>query len=496
MDLRLKRERVEFLSCLIHRSTEDAFTSDAVIRDTLPDADEVVFTNGDFCLWRLDLSNGMAECEGEWKGSVCYCAEETGVLCSFPVSVGVRMRIHDDKIVPELKPYASFQVTELSAQLMNSRKIRVRVRVKMTLRAYQADELEYSTDVEDMSEDLFQKTEKTSCSVITSVEEQVFTAADSLKLRSLPQDGILAAGSEVIAEAPMRSGSRAVVRGHVATHLLYQSEEQATPVYETIETPFSQLLDIHDDIGNETLMTGLQLTSSSIHLTEDGTLETEFHIVAQTICAHELQISALTDVYSVADSLTLEPETMVTERWIAQETVITTAEVAVSNSKEISGVIASSAQLRSFQKTESGYSGTVTIAALSQRTDGRLVEFRTEAPLLLEVISDCEVYDLQIALPEVTLAGEQVRVQISVAAQTVTAERKNTACLRSVSREGPDPMLGMLPSLTLKHIEEDEDLWSVAKQYASSVAAIQAANPQLSEGTGGGLCLIPRIVVG
>ena len=495
MNLRLKRERIEYLSCSLNRTAEDAFTTDAVVPDALPDASEVIFTNGDFCLWRLDLSDGTAEAEGEWKGSVCYRAEETGKLCSFPVSVGVRMRMHDDKIASELKPFANFQVTELTGQLMNSRKVRIRVRVKMSLRAYGSKEMEYSTGSDEEAEDLFLKTERASCSVITSVEEQVFTAADQFSLRSVPQDGILSASSEVISEPPLRSGARAVLRGRVLTHLLYLSQDTSSPAFETVETSFSQILDIRDAPGSETLVSGLQLTSSSVQITDDGSLETEFHIVAQTICVHDLQITALTDAYSVTDALEMERESLPMEQWIALDDLQGEAEARISVSSEPFTVIASSFQPRSFQKTEHGYSGSVAVSVMIRTMDEQIREYRAEAPWVMEATADHDVFDLKIDPPSFLQTGDQLCVQISVIAHAVVVERKLASCVQSIIRNGADSTLEKLPSLTLVHVDPDEELWDVAKRYGSSIDAIQAANPHLQEGEVLRFCLIPRIVV-
>ena len=94
MDLRLKQERLESYACVLDRTVEDVFTSDVIVPDALEDVGEILFTDGDFCLWRLDLGSGSAEAEGEWSGSVCYRAENDGSLQHFPVKVGVRLRMN------------------------------------------------------------------------------------------------------------------------------------------------------------------------------------------------------------------------------------------------------------------------------------------------------------------------------------------------------------------------------------------------------------------
>lgn len=497
MDLRLNQERVEYHACVLDRTMEDMFTSDVVVPDTLADVGEIVLADGDFCLWRLDLASGSAEAEGEWKGSVCYRAENDGLLQRFPVSVGVRLRLHDDAIEPGLKPYSSCRVTECAVQIMNTRKLRIKIRISMSLQCYANQAMELTCSVKEAPPDLYFKTEQHTSSLVTDVSEQVFTAGERIRLQQAPEGAVLLAShSEVQFDPPQRSGSRAILRGVVHTGLLYQGSETKLPVYETVNTTFSQLLDLDGLTEADTLCCCLQLTSADLILHEAEDLETDFHLVVQTLCVREQELRYLSDAYSVSDELKLNTEPLQFVRRSGTETMTVYAEGELKNAPENASVFSACARLCSANKTKDAASGTAEVTILFVDAEGSLCSRCAEAKFTQELPEYCDITDINLGQPVVTAGADclQIRVPVQLAYERITTAEARQ--IISVEKCDASSVRHCLPSLTLIPRTENMDLWETAKHYCSTTDAIQAAN-RVSDGEKPTrYCVIPRVKVG
>lgn len=493
MELRLHKERYERMICVANRTVEDAFTADVVVPDAMPDVASVLLTDGDFCLWRLDLSDGFAEAEGEWKGSVCY-QEESGLFKSFPVSVGIRMRISDDAIRPELRPFAAFRVSEVGAQVMNSRKLRIKVRISHRLQCYAMDELELTSGFENPGKDVFGKQEELCFSSVVNVQEQLFTVGGSHMIGLTPGGTLLSAHSEIIAEKPQIAASRAVLQGVIQTDLLYLSEGEKVPTAEHVQTPFSQLLDVAQLNPEDAFQLQLQLTSAELTPQSEKGLETEFHVVAQALQIRSVQVPVLKDAYSLSGVLI--PEHSKSE--IQQFSFPETQEISLSCDTEAevddSGMIAVVPYLQSLQVHRENIQGGVCFQILVQQENGLLRSARLTAPFECQTALNCTVQSIRISAAEAHVRNGAISANAKVLLDLIEAERGNTDQVTSLRLEESTMKERDSASLVLVPRTGNDDLWELAKQYRSTVEMIEKIN-QAVEDEEARYLLIPAIPV-
>ena len=490
MELRLNRERVDCCACMMDRTTEDTFSVDIVIPDSLPDAANVVLTDGDFCLWRLDLSSGSAEAEGEWKGSACYTAEETDSLHSFPVSAGVRLRVTDDRIVPEHRPYAEIRVCEVTSQLMNSRKMRLRVRVSLHLQLYASVDTEITALPETVPEDLHILTEPKQITVVSAVEEQVFAAGDRIPLLGETEARLLSVHSRIVTDQALSRDSGAILNGTVIAELLFENEQTGALYTQTAETTFSQLLDISADAKDD-LLPHVQLTSAEVNPTGDGAVITEYHFVVQTLCVRHLRLSVPVDAYSIRDQLELSTEQLSChDRGIAQAiTAYADAETSISPDSNV--IMCSATLLRPFQFQEGMQKSVMSVNVIYTDHENTVASLHETVPITVEAEEHETVESVQIQNADVQIKNGKLHVLIPVELCKIAENDSTVMQICEISRIGEDPEKQKLPAVTLLRWENMNDLWDAAKRYCSSEDAIRAANPDL-ETSDAAFILIPR----
>ena len=492
MEMLLKQDHVSFFSCVLDRFVEDSFTADVVVPDSLEDVSEILTADGDFCLWRLDLNSGTAEAEGEWNGRISYSPDSADLLLQFPVSVGVRLRMLDDRIEPELRPFAQFRVTDVSVQMMNSRKIRLKVRVSMHLEGYAANSIELTSGVETQSKGLFLKSSALCFSSVREVYEQVFTAGEQMRLRATPENRVLlACHSDIRADPPLQSGERVILHGKVLTTVLYQTEEQRLPTSETVETPFSQLLDLDGIQDQDVLYCQTQLTSAEVTLRDADLLETEFHIVVQTKCLREQQMSCISDAYSVSNPVSLQSESLALELVRKTDPVHFSAASDSPMDRSLQ-MLWSVPGIRSLKQNGDVASGVLEVSAMLSDPEGHLIQKHTEMSFEQKLPSEAQLLNVEM-LQVSQLPDARLQVSGNLLIQIVEAlNPSQITCMQLSEEQGMTT--SEKPSVFLLPKSDSMDLWEIAKKYGSSITAIQSANDLPERETSSEYLLVPRII--
>ena len=182
MELQLEQQMISCLIPCVNRSVEERFSTDFVVPDSLPDAAELLLAEGDLCIWRLDLSGGNAELEGEIAARISF-TDEHGSPESFPVSVPVQLRVRDDAIASGQRPFLRCRVKTINAHLLNSRKVRVQGAVQCVLVTYGASEIAVTTGFAPCEQNIYERKAQIRIPYISAVEEQVITTEERLPLQ-------------------------------------------------------------------------------------------------------------------------------------------------------------------------------------------------------------------------------------------------------------------------------------------------------------------------
>ena len=473
MELQLEQQNIPCLIPLAHRTVEEHFSIDAVVPDSMPDAVQLLFTEGDLCLWRLDLADGSAELEGEIDARVC-CLDERNSLISIPVRVPMLLRLRAESMETGQKPFLQCRIRNLAGQLLNSRKVRVQAQVQCTLTTYGSSDADVTTGIVSEDHKLFVRKSEAALPYISSVEERVITAEDMLSLRSgIPNDGrLISYSSEPIADTCECGDHRVILKGRIRTSLLYQDAADQNLITETIETPFSGLLDVGGEVKRCRL--ALHLTSDEVRCRNDEpAVETSFHLLIQVICYSEQRTEYVTDAYSNQAELKMDWADQTFPVYSNQDPVQSILEDTIPcdlTGQTVRAVLADSR----------GESAAVSVLL----QDGN----QKYSALSCALQSDHEVIITEPPSVQPGVDGLIVRVPIMQRKASESSIIVHT--LRSA--ETGETLRTNLPGITLVRREETMDLWNLAKENQSSVDAIQAANPERDQASK--WVVIPRVI--
>lgn len=474
MDWKLQTREAPCFTAAAGHTSEERFTADCVVPDTLPDVERLLTASGELCLWRLDLDEGSGELEGEIRCDVLYQAEG-GPLQSFPVNVPVLLRFRDAALDPSMRPYLTLHLTELTPQLMNSRKVRLAARVRAELTAYVPETLRLTESAEDA--EICQQQTKVIFEPVTAVEEQVFSAVGTSALRE-ECGHLLCSQSEVVVEEIQCVSQRLILQGRVRTRLLYQTAEL---ISETVETPFSQLIDALTE--QEITAAEAQVHLTSVHLNllpEERAVEVEAHLAAQAVCRSRMEAELLTDAYSNRTLLESETETLdlpLPMEW-EQQRLFAEGELRCDPGHT---TVASWSILH----------GSGSAEAILLRRDGEGVFSALRQELTCEVPERGTVCAASAGELTLTPTAEGLRLRLPVTLELAHRETRTITQITAITGEEANTSAAAMPSLTLLRAGEHPDLWQIAKTHASTVEAILAANPEDEDRT---YLAVPKVI--
>ena len=278
--------------------------------------------------------------------------------------------------------------------------------------------------------------------------------------------------------------------------VFYQGEESKAPICETIETAFSQLLDLENMSENDTLRCRLQLTSADLILHEGTDLETDFHIVAQTLCSQETELHYLSDAYSVSDPLELQTAPIKSASCGNINTVTANADATLKQLPDGASMFSVMTHLGSVRMTQASVSGTAAVTVLFSDSDGSLQSCEAEAQFEQALPENTMVSELRLCQTDVSKASGEYRVYVPVQIDCAEMRQCQAQQITAVKRLEGDGRCAGMPSLTLIPRSETMDLWETAKHYGSSIEAIRAANIVKDGEKVPEYCIIPRVRVG
>ena len=461
MELQLEQQVIPCLIPCAHRSAEEHFSADFVVPDSMPDVSALLLTEGDLCLWRLDLNDGSAEMEGEISARICY-GNDHGAPLSFPVRIPVRSRLRAEAFETGQRPFLRCRMKSLTTHLLNSRKVRVQGTLLCSLVTYGSSEIAVTTGMDSNEKHIYIQKSKLKLPYISAVEEQVFSAEETLALlRGVPADGkLLSYASIPVIDSSECGDNRVILKGSVRTTLLYQDAESRELMTETVETPFSCLTDAEADASQCRI--SLHLTSEEVRCrNDDPAVDTAFHLVVQLVCYSECEIECVTDAYSNQAALSMEWKEQSFPEYSRSEPERQFAEEEIEGDFGAKNICAVRAVCRS---------EVIQVTALFYDSEHRLSSMTFG--LKTENNGDTATFAEQPTLQSAP-TGFKARVPIILEqeAERVRAVRILTAANLA---EEQNPVIS---GIALVRRAEEMDYWQLAKENTSSVDAIEAANP-------------------
>ncbi len=492
MELELKTTRLEGFDIGAEQIFTQEETADTIVPDYCPDIARIIDTEGKVFLHSRELRDGKGEISGTIRVTVLYTPDgESGIRTlefAMPFSSETDGRAMNDCVFL----CAAAEIECLETRILNPRKVFTRCKLILRLTGYRKQPLNISADAEASPElCLEKKQEPQHISMLTQLSEKDFTFSDEMDL-SPGKEGaaeILTNRASALITESKTVGNKLILKGIFHIDLLYRSVSGRS-CSTSGELPFSQIMEVSGVGENALISTQLQFTGTDIQVSGSGDqdgrrIAVTLYLHAVALLRQEQTVPLLKDLYSTSYDLSYEAEPIV----LTERADMITRRQTVREVLEVGVVADSLLSLNTFcgsvtvgrEGDHSVLRTAVTIRALYLDEGGvpLVAERCVDVSCHLDLPEDCHISARSCCPEEVqgSLGDRGIEVRFPVEFQIQLVIRRKNICISAVKLLSEQPKdLSGAPSLVLRGLGKDEDLWALAKQHNTTTADILAAN--------------------
>lgn len=513
MEYQLKKEKCPTCETVLEASSEQPIDLDFSLPDYCPDIERILKCRICPSVTSKNISGDRLDVDGtavirlyylDSKKQAIRICEHTGPFsCSFTLKEASQ----------DLIPVVRLRTEYLNCRALSPRRLDIHGAFSVCATVYKRSFREYCCDVE--GDDIQQKKHSEQVSSLCGIGQQQFSVSEVLDIgqgKGSPE-GILRSELNVNVHDCRAVSDKLMLKGEAVLRILYITDiETGAQDTMTFNIPISQVIDVQgiteqsrNEINVDVLNYDVSLKSE---YDESSTLVTLDAKLCATVRAYENQsVDVIDDVYSTAYELDMTQKQTGFTRLVTilDEMISAQADVSITDGSITKIIDIWSDSVNSISSYENNIltiKGKVNCGIFALDGDGvpfyaeRAVEF-SESPTVsneLNNLSDVRVNSCLVPVLGFRITGNN-SIEISADIAMTAAVFENRSC-RTVTEVGAGEEnrreKDKTAALTLYYADEGESLWSIARQYCTSVEAIRLEN-DLADDTANarGMILIP-----
>ena len=499
MELELKMQELnccEKTACVVISHEEVLETA---IPEYCPDIARVVDTVGQLKIREKKLSNGKLSINGVVKVTVLYISEAGSGLRSLILSVPFSCVADDPQLQGCRSICACGRLQLVEARPVTARKLYVRVMPEFEVEGiYSAKHMICAAADEDPS--LYVHRSEKRCHLLKETLERNFT----LNQECVPQSGkgrpedLLLERIYLRTTGCQRMGGKLIIKGDAAVSILYRTEEQELHSYDEM-LPFSQIIDGTQLPEDAVYQAELWAEDSDVRLVRlDNTVGFGIAVrIGVMVKVYEkVTVQYIDDLYSTKCDTTLQH---VSHQLVMPQPVQCWRQEAVQQLEFgqgrpfacVTGMECSSVHAVSEgDKLALRTNLRVKLLYLDETGAPISTERTVEVCLHLPQLPDRARADCAPVVMNLGSSSCELRIPVDFFAEQTERLQINTIA----SVEMQETTLKDMPALVLRHVEEGDCLWEIAKTYRTDPRLILKTNGLESDAElPRGMLLIPKV---
>ena len=477
MDIRFKGASLPFYERILNTAVSQEDTAEVIVPDALPDAAELMMTDGQSLIRGKDVRRSGISVSGISELTVLYLAED-GRLCRMPVEIPFENEISFNVPDDAARIVATVRLISCEARILNSRKLLLRAEVCITVSVWTPKELRWASEA--LAEGCGVELKQEQCILcgVCAVEEKTFNAEDTQSLPAgKPQaEELLLARASLRQEEAEQVGRKLVVRGTAEVTAVYETASGSVCSAQ-FKLPWSAFLELPEESPDLIWELAVTLTGCSVEMTDDSFGITVGGVV-QAVIRSRKEIQWISDAYGTDCSFIPEYETAEADTEAVSDMKTETVCVRLEGLRRPQSFAYLTADCGRPRQEKETVRLPVNLKALCVMEDGsqELLSGRGEA-VCTGVGSVPEVSCGEV-LASIASGSAELRVPVSFRRTVVTRRQLGilTGGEAAPRREKADG-----PNVTLLRASEGDSVWSLGKSKGISCASIRSYN-MLEEG--------------
>ena len=475
-------------------------TCENVVPDVNDDIGKIASVQSTVHLKSKDLTGRGVLISGEAIASVIYVTESEKNVSFVRLSKRFSLEYEIPGMSSDVLAQIRLDIQNTEARIINPRKLSVTFEICGELNCFREGHIPIKTvQTEKVPCKIHTRLNKTKVMYTNAVCEKTFTLSEQLIFPSgkpsPSQIAMLKTSFEL--NDSQNVGSKLIVKGNLNFCLCYLSEEVNYPVKAEFSTPFSQIIDLAvDKLDSYNALVEISSVYYDVINTISGekALDTEVHAVLQISARQSKEIEYISDVYSniMPSHCGLSSQSLTSYSALQQTKLIADERLSVVD--DCNDVLSVFTNVSLLKLQGEKINATVNLDIIYRTKNGTLSAARRS----INLSGDCQSNPERLVsalLTDIYLRpdGASIDVHAAVDIKYICSKKAEIMFVADVELDEENAYdFSSFPAIYLVKAET-EDLWTLAKNYHSSIEKISASNV-LEDGICGKLLLIPKSV--
>ena len=481
---------------------------DCNVPDTKPDVEKIIQTKGTVQIQETEMMVDRIRMKGEFKFQGLYGTSDLRTfLESLEYSLPFEEYIHIDGVVPADYVKVTYTIDDINTVLINTRKLSIRVLITFVLQVNEEMKEEAITDIYDEGVSTLKKEIQVTDLIVN--KKDIARLREELVLPSNKANIYEILWSQIdIENLQGKLGDHVIeIQGMMHVFLLYLGEDDQMPVqYARWEVPVHTEMECYECAPGMVGRIGLTLGSQQLEIRPDADGEERMITVDVTIDCdikiyEDQTLSYVDDGYTMRAKLVPEYKMFDFETLIGKNQAIMKAAKNFPLQQEPGKLlqvltVKGSCSIDDVEITEQGLKveGVWMADVLYLSTEDQM-------PVMSDSYMEpfsffIDDYQLDVRLDQVTgvpTEGNEIEMKVSVVFDFISFRRKKQRVMTDVREEPLDyEAIQKIPGIVGYIVKEGDNLWSIAKQYFTTVDSIREQNGGVEEVNPGDRLLIVK----
>lgn len=483
MELNFQESRTDCLELLFHETVAQEETAEIIVPEGWQDIGRVVNSFATIQLRQKEVGSGVVTVSGGIRGGILYVPEGEEVPKLLQTYVPFTVKKEQENLDVKDTVQCHFSVSRVDARMLNSRKAMLRVSLSCRFCAYTPKQLVTHTLPEE-TEGLMTCETVLPMRLCMAAEEKGFVLNEEVLIPdSMPAvEEILEEQYRIQVTEKKMIGSKAVFKGSLGVHTLYLGQDSSLSSYDA-DLPFSQYMELNGDL--EDCEPEIQLSITGAELETDGQLSchrllANINLVAQCAVFGICRVPYISDAYSITEKLIPEYRSISLPAQLDHRQIRSTMTGRQSfSAKKLVDIYAYPEDVIQNRNGEtvclqSGANVNLLYYDNDNKLQGKTVRLQQSTDMKLSPMASCRART-QTTEPCTAVAGAEfeIRCEVETCVDSYATQEIRGIC---GGKTEPIEQEAERPSLILRRVGQDESLWSIAKDYRTTVKKIMEAN--------------------
>lgn len=471
--MELNQTSIRYYDKRFSRLSTGSETADAIVPDTFPDIGRVVCAYGMAAVRDQSPQSGRLLISGMVQTVVLYEPEKGEGLRRLTVPVSFAHIEECDGMDAETVCMVSCKVASVEAVAVNSRKLSINVQLRLAVDGYCITACEITEGTDDPSVELL--CENATVTLTEQVCTSPITILDDIAVQQAEDMALLHASCTLRPGECRAMRGKVVIKGEAAVQCLALQQDGAVRVLSGT-TPFTQITELPE--ANEEDQIDIQLTVREMDcdVEQDGVLSYTISASALISIRRTHTLQRICDLYVPGRTLRMSEQQIALHSTPPFVPFCVESSETIATAQHVSHVIAAEAVCCGVKRgSENELQITAAIQALYLSDDQKLYAIDCLLPTTMPCSAAGEISGVELSV-RAAAAGETGLLMQLTATGAVSAESR--VAFRHISQlEAEEPKeKANETTLLLRYIDEEQQLWEIAKQCGTTLDAIRQAN--------------------